>query len=1142
MQILVVDESEKKALRKSRRILAATLYRRGSRTFTGRLSEEGLQDLVRELKRAASKNTAIAVYRLTTHAEFELIARVGRTFLWGEEGWFAHRQTTKPSSAPESSFTAVEKLLRSLLRLAALFHDIGKANDQFQQMLRGNAGAQHLRHELISFLMLNLATKGCTPIFQTLAENPLSLFNVVSAELRAYPVPDAGVSASFLEETAQTLLLDTLQEGEQGYLSAIKYLVLTHHRQIEASSQGCLELLEGVPSLRRHSNVLKEQETFNRANLTLSHSLPWQDASWLKAVQANAKAVLATLANNPGIEELIRQSPLAWVKNIALLGRPTLIQADHLASAMKQSSAPTNEDTAYANTVLSGNSRPTLADTLPTHLLKTRYAVDAYFKGMCDKHKGLPAWEAPSDSILLSNEGPARFNWQCDAAAKVRAVPDVTNRPFFAMVVSSTGAGKTLGGPKILAAASGNHLRYTCALGLRSLTLQTGAVYRTQIGLQASDTLTVVGDALYAKLAEDLKISNEQLGSESLDDDNEVIFDEERSAKSVIVTALEFSKEQEESLAEDKSLVMTEIPVLTCTVDHLMGASTLNKGTDTRMSLRLATADLLLDEIDNYSLEDLQALGRLIHQAGCHGRRVLVMSATVSQTVLHSLYTAWLSGLEVWALRTQKKIAPVLALVSNQVPSRVFENITLNAETEIATFMTEVGSFLTHQADPKTQAVPVETGASVTDAFDRIYQQALDFAGAHHTLDAKTGQRLSTGFVRFNTVGHCRQFAYYLLEKAKVPADISLKVQCYHRRMPLMHLTYIEKSLNTLLSRKDEQLIFKNPLLLSWATSAPLRLLIVCTTSIQETGRDHDYDFAIAEPWSTRSLVQLAGRVRRHREGGITVPNIGVLSTELKVLQGKNSTLELGRERLWTGAKHSFAVLTDSQDKGYTKFWAALRNKAPLAFATPSPQAPRTAWFASEFFTPRGINAKPCLAETLSPDAPLAYLEHMSQKRRMSREPHLKGYFTLQDYWAQSNCGVECAWNRHNTVIQFRRQSSQMAQLTLDPSSGFRSLTVVTRHPQTRKVELQPRANSNDWKGGTCIKNLDRCFVRTDLLSEKDVYDMLGTSNVRALSAKLCHSFEVHVPAKENNQKNEYTIDVFFDPLLGADTKSFILE
>ena len=53
-----------------------------------------------------------------------------------------------------------------------------------------------------------------------------------------------------------------------------------------------------------------------------------------------------------------------------------------------------------------------------------------------------------------------------------------------------------------------------------------------------------------------------------------------------------------------------------------------------------------------------------------------------------------------------------------------------------------------------------------------------------------------------------------------------------------------------------------------------------------EVGRDHDYDWGIVEPSSMRSIIQLAGRIRRHRYREIcTVPNLYLLDTNVKSIR-----------------------------------------------------------------------------------------------------------------------------------------------------------------------------------------------------------------------------------------------------------------
>jgi CRISPR-associated endonuclease/helicase Cas3 len=47
-------------------------------------------------------------------------------------------------------------------------------------------------------------------------------------------------------------------------------------------------------------------------------------------------------------------------------------------------------------------------------------------------------------------------------------------------------------------------------------------------------------------------------------------------------------------------------------------------------------------------------------------------------------------------------------------------------------------------------------------------------------------------------------------------------------------------------------------------------------------GRDHDYDWAVVEPSSVRSLIQLLGRVRRHRDGDCGSTNVHVFTRNLR--------------------------------------------------------------------------------------------------------------------------------------------------------------------------------------------------------------------------------------------------------------------
>lgn len=1145
MHILVIDESEKKAWVKSRRILAASLYRRGSRAFTGRLSAEGLKELITALKKVARKNTCIGIFQLTANADFQLIQQIGKEGRWGEEGYFAHRVSSRPAPRLEG-FSAVDKLLRSVIRLSALFHDIGKANEQFQLMLRGKSKHQHIRHELVSYLLLRELSKrnSSKPFLELLAANPAHYFSTAGNVLDNLEVPVTGFSETYFQESASTLLSSLLTPDMACVENAVYYLVLTHHRQVAVDVKDTLELrqLQGAPSFHRYLNQVAQGATFDPKNLTFSaDGLPWQDAAWLASVKANAQSILQLFNDNPHLQSRLHAHAEQWAKSVALIARPALIQADHLGSAMKEARRPV-ANLAYANSV-DRNGVAHLADSLTEHLMKVRYASDPFFKGLSGNFKELPTWNVPKDSPIAIPVTDPRYKWQEDAEKLVAAIPDIENRPFFGMVVAGTGAGKTLVGPRTLSAASGGRLRYTCALGLRSLTLQTGTAYRKVLKISEADGVTVIGDALYAQLAGDkFEQSSERHGSESLEELGELLTDHDFPAGSRLGAALEMSKEQLDKFADNrKSAMLNEVPVLTCTVDIVIRASSLSGGKDTRMSLRLATSDLVLDEIDAYSLEDLQALGRLVHQAGCHGRRVLLMSATVSQTVLQALYNAWLEGLKVWEFHSNRKASPVVALLSNQVPCEVVDTSVDDVSTRLDSFMAGLSSALS-SATRKNKVKTLPLGKTKRETFDNIVEQAIEFARVHNTADSKTGERFSTGFVRFNRVEDARKFFRYVVDNSILPGDISLQAVCYHREHSLLLLSIMERAFNEVLIRKDPQAVFSSPRVANWNAPGKLRILLVCTTSIQETGRDHDYDFAIAEPWSTRSSVQLGGRVLRHRNLEVLSPNIAILEGTLDIFnRNSRSRTELDSEyiRPKSGLKIApFSILTNPYDRQFQSAWKNLTlRRQPANFQIPEANnLKRSDWFFPEFFSD-GITAQPCLRKADASKAALSYLEHFAQEIRMYRPEEQPGLFSMADLFRTSNNIVELCWNRHNEVVKFRRQNSRKAQFTLNPLKRFKEIGVVQKHAGSGALEVKPLVIPSTWSGGTTIKNLDRCFIRTDLITYEEAMKELGTNDPNSVNAKLGFSFELY-----EGKNGAFSTVVDYDPLLGASNKSSYLE
>ncbi len=96
----------------------------------------------------------------------------------------------------------------------------------------------------------------------------------------------------------------------------------------------------------------------------------------------------------------------------------------------------------------------------------------------------------------------------------------------------------------------------------------------------------------------------------------------------------------------------------------------------------------------------------------------------------------------------------------------------------------------------------------------------------------------------------------------------------------------IENRLDRLLNRKQPQAVFAEPEIQQALAVGPERdhLFIVLATAVAEVGRDHDYDWAIVEPSSMRSIIQLAGRVRRHRPEAYAPTNLLLLDTNIQHL------------------------------------------------------------------------------------------------------------------------------------------------------------------------------------------------------------------------------------------------------------------
>ena len=95
-----------------------------------------------------------------------------------------------------------------------------------------------------------------------------------------------------------------------------------------------------------------------------------------------------------------------------------------------------------------------------------------------------------------------------------------------------------------------------------------------------------------------------------------------------------------------------------------------------------------------------------------------------------------------------------------------------------------------------------------------------------------------------------------------------------------------EELLDRCLNRKDLLAVFNEPEIRAHLQQAPHaeHIFLVIASPICEVGRDWDADWAIVEPSSMRSFIQLVGRIRRHRPEKWDITNVLLWSRNFKGL------------------------------------------------------------------------------------------------------------------------------------------------------------------------------------------------------------------------------------------------------------------
>ncbi len=963
MNVLFVSQCSKRALTETRRILDQFAERKGDRTWQTAMTQAGLDTLRKLLRKTARKNTAVACHWIRGRDYSELLWIVGDGRAFNAEGAVPTNSTATDilRKDDESTWHSLPGMT-ALTALAALMHDLGKSTQAFQNRLHNteSLGKNHYRHEWVS-----------VRLFQAFVGNDDDEGWLRRLEECANKdVDPADFEKTWLDHASGRLFRDELDDEKQEapklpfsnlppLARAVAWLILTHHRlpclpvrnarsdggdHTSLASAGRWKYFGSKPSFVNHNDLdgalkrinpdwneprepvpLSEVEPY----WTFPHGLPVRSQAWRKQAARYAKRLRSTPS---ALTETIAWCDDPFVMNVSRLG---LMLADHFYSSLgfdRKLSDPveerrpflTSEAKLWANTTLKESKR-VVNQTLEEHLLGVTAQATLAMRALPSLVRSLPTLN--NHRGLKKRTEARQYQWQdkaADLAASVRQ--RACTQGAFIVNMASTGCGKTLGNARIMNALSDPNLGMRCsfAIGLRTLTLQTGRSFQNDLGLSDDELAIMVGGGASRELFEYWEQKAEEGGSASvqalLDEGGHVLY--EGNDEHPLLSRLG---------ADSKSRSLLMAPLVACTVDHLMPATeSLKGGRQIVPMLRLMSSDLVLDEPDDFDMADLPALTRLVHWAGLLGSRVLLSSATMPPALVKGLFLAYQAGRKVWQRhRGERPSEPVriccvwvdefhqeahdcveYSASSVQGASGDFSQSGASAGPSDSTFGTCHEAFVTRRVK-ELGKVEVRRIASVsrlpeswgeldkTELYRQFADHLLDQAWLlhlkpkNHVTDTETGKCLSFGLIRMANIGPLVEVAQHLYRRSNFHEDVQVHLRIYHSQFPLLARSALEQRLDAVLKRSSRDgvdPVLKNPPVREALSASRKKhhLFIVLGSPVTEVGRDHDYDWAVVEPSSVRSLVQLAGRVRRHRQGRVDEPNIVVLDQNIRaILQSK---------------------------------------------------------------------------------------------------------------------------------------------------------------------------------------------------------------------------------------------------------------
>ena len=729
---------------------------------------------------------------------------VGDRSRFNEQGAVPTNTTTRNvvRSRDENDWhTAAE--IRLLTILSALLHGLGKSSRAFQDRLlgRGTAGRNLYRHEWVS-LRLFQAFVGSDDDETWLGR----LAALAPDDLARWINP-------------QTLVRDGIDAGAPPFAGlpplaqAVGWLVLTHHRLPVMPGEGEGEWLgqkvKGFNVASLEGVLLKIDASWNerREEADANSILPyWDFPQGLPVTSPEWRTRAARVAH-----QLLawRQRPGGgdWLANpyVMHISRLALMLADHRYSSLEGSN-PLRLRVNPGCRIYANTERRTgqLNQTLDEHLV----GVARFGGEICH---ALPSFERELPRLahhkgLSKRSGNVRFRWQdkaADLAAGLRA--QAAQGGAFIVNMASTGCGKTLANARTMNALADPQFGMRCsfALGLRVLTLQTGQVYRERLALGEDELAVRVGGAASRELFEHFEREAERTGSASvqelLPEDSHVLYEGQIDGHPLLGKAMQ----------DPQVRALLAAPLLVCTIDHLTPATESQRGgRQIAPMLRLMSSDLVLDELDDFDLDDLPAVARLVHWAGMLGARVLVSSATLPPALVNGMFDAYCAGRSLYQLNRGQRPGQAPAIACAWIDefhqtSAVCAERSSFAEAHLA-FAERRRDELAHAPVRRRAALlPFAPPARKPEAAfaQQVREAATQLHRAHHDVDSRSGRRVSFGLVCMANISPLYEVARALY-RLGAPEGWRFHLCVYHAQYPLLLRSAIERQLDITLDRR----------------------------------------------------------------------------------------------------------------------------------------------------------------------------------------------------------------------------------------------------------------------------------------------------------------------------------------------------